>query len=199
MTDSDLAVKNPGVSNTGPDAAEQPDLALESEAFEVTPALVAANLSFGGNDVVHLPDEMFGAVERIWRDRDFTWPTTLTVIRITLSVEPDADPGAPQQVRSRVSVLGTGFSSDQPVLLSWGNAFGFPDATIPLPEAQADEGGFFGVDLLLKTVPKRHSQFVWEFENQLVLIAQQIGPDGAILRRAEQRGIPPHVVWQWAR
>jgi len=121
------------------------------------------------------------------------------VTRITLSVEPEPDAEPPQQVWSRVSVLGTGFAPSEPVSLSWGNAFGFPNATIGLPDATADDRGFFGVDLILKTVPKRHYEFVWDFDHQLVLIAQQAGPGGEGQRRAEQRGIPPHVVWQWAR
>ena len=115
------------------------DLGISSEPFEITAELVATNLDFGGG---HLPDEMMSTVERIWLDTDFTWPTTLAVTRIMLSVEPSPDTEPPQEVWSRVSILGTGWASDRPVSLTWNNAFGFPGASIALPAAQPNQNGF---------------------------------------------------------
>jgi len=172
------------------------DLGISSEPFEVTAELVAANLSFGGGQ---LPDEMMGAVERIWLDKEFTWPTTLAVTRIMLSIEPSPDTEPPQEVWSRVSILGTGWAADHPVSLKWNNAFGFPGASIALPDAQPDENGFFGIDVMMKTTPRRHSDFVWEHNHQLALVAQQTDEDGQLDNSAAQRAIPPHVIWQWAR
>lgn len=172
------------------------DLGISSEPFEITAELVATNLNFGGGQ---LPDEMMSTVERIWLDTDFTWPTTLAVTRIMLSVEPSPDTEPPQEVWSRVSILGTGWASDRPVSLTWNNAFGFPGASIELPAAQPNDNGFFGIDVVMKTTPRRHSDFVWEHNNQLVLVAQQKDEAGQIEHSAAQRAIPPHVIWQWAR
>lgn len=174
------------------------DLGLRAESFEITPELVAANLTFGGRQVMKLPGEMVSAVERIWRDSEFVWPTTVSVTGITMDVEPNPGAEPPQHAWSRVSVLGTGWTPGQPVALKWNNAFGFPGDAISLPDAEAGPNGFFGVDIVLKTVPKRHTDFVWAQQDQLVLEAQQPGKDGTILR-ADQRAIPPHVVWQWIR
>lgn len=171
-------------------------LGISSTPFEVTADLVAANLTFGGGQ---LPDEMLSAVERIWLDKDFSWPTTLAVTRIMLSVEPSPDTEPPQEVWSHVSILGTGWASDRPVSLIWNNAFGFPGASIALPDAQPDQHGFFGVDVVMKTTPRRHSDFVWEQNNQLVLVAQQRDEHGQVEHSAAQPAIPPHVIWQWAR
>lgn len=190
MNDSDNAPA------TGTITTPERDLGISSEPFEVTADLVATSLTFGGGQ---LPDEMMSTVQRVWLDKDFSWPTTLAVTRIMLSVEPSPDSEPPQEVWSRVSILGTGWHSDRPVSLEWNNAFGFPGASIALPEAQPDENGFFGIDVVMKTTPRRHSDFVWEHNNQLVLVAQQKDEEGQIERSASQRAIPPHVIWQWAR
>lgn len=189
----------PGADNQVRDDLAGIDLGIRSESFEITPELVAANLTFGGSQVMKLPGEMISAVERIWLDRDFTWPTTIAVTRISLSVDPEPGAEPPETVWSRVSILGTGWDPDRPVSLKWNNAFGFPGASIALPDAQPGQSGFFGADVVLKTVRKRHSDFVWEHNNQLVLVAQQKAQNGQILKSADQRAIPPHVVWQWIR
>lgn len=175
------------------------DLGIRSEPFEVTPALVAANLSFGGTQVMNIPGEMVSAVERIWLDNEFTWPTTISITRITLAVDDAPDADTPQTVWSRVSILGTGWVDERPVSLAWNNAFGFADATISLPDVQPTPTGFFGVDVIMKTSPKHHADFVWDQNNQLVLVAQQKTESGEVLRGADQKAIPPHVVWQWTR
>ena len=174
-------------------------LDARAEPFEITPTMVAANLSFGGNQVMQLPGEMMSAVERIWLDANFTWPTTISITRITLDVTPAPGAEPPQEVWSRVSIMGTGWSPDSPVSLKWNNAFGFPGASIALPDAQPGATGFFGTEVILKTVPRRAADFVWEQNNQLVLVAQQRAESGQIMHEADQRAIPPHVVWQWIK
>ena len=175
------------------------DLGIRSDSFEVTPELVSENLTFGAGHLMKLPAEMISAMERIWLDRDFVWPTTISITRISLSVDPAPGEEPPQEVWSRVSILGTGWSKDRPVSLKWNNAFGFPGASIALPDAQPTETGFFGVDVVLRTTHRQHADFVWDYNNQLVLVAQQKAQSGQIERSADQRGVPPHVVWQWVR
>ena len=200
-------------------AAEPVDLQLDSEPFEITPELVAANLFASAHDTIELPDEMKSTVERIWRDADFTWPTTISVTQVTFRV--DDAPGAKssqsassqsassqsassqsvpsQSVYSRVSVLGTGWDAERPVSLAWGNAFGFPGDSITLPEAQPTANGFFGIDLILKTTPRKNAEFVWDAKDQLMLVARQTAENGQVIRETEQRGLPPHILWQWVR
>lgn len=172
------------------------ELGVRVEPFPITPALVAQNLSFGADDA-RLPPEMMSALERVWEDRAFTWPTTVAITRLTLAVEPDEQRDPPQQVWSRVSVLGTGWLPDQPVSLSWQNAFGFPGAEIPMPTIAADQNGFFGADLVLRTTPRHHNRFSWGADEQLVLLAEQQGEESTL--SARQEAVPPHVVWQWIR
>lgn len=181
-----------GSSDTG-------KLGIRSNPFEVTPEIVAANLTFGGGQVMTLPDEMISAMGRVWLDSAFDWPTTISITRIALDGEPSIGTGSPHEVWSRVSILGTGWAVDRPVSLTWNNAFGFSGASIALPDAQPTDRGFFGVDVVLKTTPRHHADFVWEYNSQLVLVARQKASNGKIQRSADQRGVPPHVVWQWVR
>ncbi|MFP7760055.1 hypothetical protein [Marisediminicola sp. LYQ134] len=171
------------------------DLDLGVESFEITPALVAANLSFGGDRTLTLPGEMVSAVERIWNDRDFTWPTSITLTRVSVnSVDGDGSGSV-----TRVSILGTGWSETSPVSLYWANADGFPAATISLPAVNAADAGFFGATITLTTVPRAAADFSWDAASQLVLIAEQRDESGTVVRRAEQRGLPPHIVYHWVR
>lgn len=197
VTTNDLS-DQPEVDSAGA-SAEPVDLELSAEPFEVTSELIAANLFASAHDAIELPEEMKSTVERIWRDADFSWPTTISVTRITLSVDDVAGAEPPQSVYSRVSVLGTGWDAQRPVFLRWNNAFGFPGESIALPEVQPTDNGFFGIDLILKTTPRKNAQFVWEANNQLVLVAQQKTDTGQVTRETEQRGLPPHIVWQWVR
>lgn len=202
VTVGDLTDRAPGDSSRP--AAEPVDLQLASEPFEITPELVAANLFASAHDTIELPDEMKSTVERIWRDADFSWPTTISVTQVTFRV--DDAPGAQtsqsepsQSVYSRVSVLGTGWDAERPVSLAWGNAFGFPGDSITLPEAQPTANGFFGIDLILKTTPRKNAEFVWDAKDQLMLVARQTAENGQVIRETEQRGLPPHILWQWVR
>ena len=130
-------------------------------------------------------------------DPSVTWPTMVMVTRIALTVDPAPGDDPPQTVWSRVSLLGSGWKTDLPVSLKWNNAFGFPGASIALPTATVDSRGFFGLDVVQKTVHRRHADFYWELNNQLVIVAQQKNASGMIVLDAYERGIPPHVVWQW--
>lgn len=169
------------------------DLKATAEPFEVTPDLVAANLSFG-DELMELPDEMMSAMRRIYLDRDFVWPTTVAVTRVEVTAGPDrARPS--NDVWTRISVLGTGFDADRPVALSLANAAGYADGTAPLVEANADASGFLGANVTLRTVPRRSIEW-GRGDDALVLVAQQTGDPA---RRAEFTGLPPHVLWQWVR
>jgi len=179
--------------------ADADDLGVHSEQFEVTLDFVAANLTFADSDGMKLPDDMVSAFERVWLDDDFAWPTTVQVTRILLSVEPDPSAEPPQEVWSRVSILGTGWEGDRPVTLRWTNAAGFPGGRVDLPAAQPGAAGFFGIDIVLKTSPRRAAEFAWGKDAQLALVAEQSAPEGAQLHRADDREIPPHVLWQWIR
>lgn len=179
------------IQSTGT-APAQHRLDARSEPFEVTPSLVATTLSFDGNEV---PGEMMSAVERIWQDRDFTWPTTLSVTAISVTVE-----GAGDDARSvsRVSVVGTGFDPERPVRIAWRNAPGFPGGTAELVEVRTDAHGFFGAEIRATTAPRRAAEFTWDAASQLALVASQAGgPDGG--RSAEQHPLPPHALWHWVR
>ncbi len=175
------------------------DLRASIEPFEITPDMVVATLFASAHDAIELPAEMKGTVERIWRDETFTWPTTVCVSRVTLSTEDAEGEEPPQHVWSRVSILGTGWAADRPVSLRWGNAFGFENATAELPEVTTTPAGFFGVDLILRTTPRKHAEYVWESSQQLILVAQQTDDDNNVVRFTEQRSLPPHLLWQWVR
>jgi hypothetical protein len=91
----------------------------------------------------------------------------------------------------------SGWQTGVPVLLKWNNAWGFVGVSIPLPSATVDSQGFFAMDVIHQTVHRRHAEFYWELNNQLVLVAQQKDQNGLIVRSADERGILPHVIWQW--
>lgn len=206
MTKSKNQTENlPGTDDSdahaaGIEGAPEPiDLKISVEPFEITADMVVANLFASAHDAIELPEEMKGTVERIWRDADFTWPTTISVTRITLSSEDAEGAEPPQHLWSRISILGTGWVDDRPVVLTLNNAFGFPGASIELTHVQPSNNGFFGIDLILRTTPRKHAEYVWGAENQLVLVAQQKSDEGRIVRETEQRALPPHLLWQWVR
>ncbi len=171
-----------------------PDLRARTEPFEVTPDLIAANLSFGGDDL-ELPDEMMSAVKRIYQDRDFVWPTTVAVRRISGAGDDGAGSG---EAWSRISVLGTGFDPSRPVQLLLTPSTGHGDP-VALVEATANSSGFFGVDVILRTIPKRGSDPVWSQSTHLALVARQADAGGRVTHSAEQGHLPPHALWQWVR
>jgi hypothetical protein len=56
--------------------------------------------------------------------------------------------------------------------------------------------GFLKVQTVRQTVKRPSKQWYWEANNQLVMVAQQhLGTPDKV--EADQRGIPPHVLWQW--
>lgn len=175
--------------------AEYPE--ISATQLEVTPELVASHLTIGGGRVMKWPASISDrfAVERI--DIHLLMPTTISVSRITLIVDPAPGANPPQTVWSRVAIFGTGWDPSRPVSIKWNNAFGFPGASIPLPDATPNSGGMFAMEVVHKTVHRRHSDFYWDLNLQLVLVARQTHPNGAPLLDADERGIPPHVIWQW--
>lgn len=167
------------------------DLRARTERFEVTPDLVAANLSFGGDDL-ELPDEMMSAVKRIYLDKDFIWPTTVAVTRVGGA---EGEFSSRDEAWSRISVLGTGFDPARPVhlMLTHGRE------TIELADATPDASGFVGVDVIVRAVPKRSSDPVWAEVDALALVARQTDVGGQVTHTAEQIHVPAHALWQWVR
>lgn len=160
-------------------------------AFEVTASMVASDfVASGGADFV-LPEEMLGTIERIWQDKTFTWPTSISVLAIDGVVDGD---GA---VKSRISVLGSGWAPGTPVSLRFENAFGEPGDRIELPSAEASETGFFGADVTFATLPRSSGEWATEADRPLLLVAEQ-QVDGEA-RSARQGPLPAHTVWRWVR
>jgi len=74
------------------------------------------------------------------------------------------------------------------------------EATIPVvigDMTTASVPGRFSLVLHHTVVPKSGKDWVWEQNNQLVLVAQQRRPNGSIEFQDDYRPIPPHVLWQW--
>lgn len=159
--------------------------------FEVTATMVAADFAASGGPDFELPAEMLGTIERIWQDRHFTWPTTVSVLEIGSTVDDD---GA---IWSTVSVLGTGWAPGTPVALRFDNAFGRPGDVVTLPSAESSDTGFFGVDVSFRTLPRRSSEWIWDADRQVGLVAEQT-VDGET-RTARQAQLPAHTVWRWVR
>ena len=174
------------------------DLGARTEPFEVTPDLVAANLSFGG-DQLELPDEMMSAVRRIYQDKDFVWPTTIAVTQVGAGSADRSSTTSRDDSWTRISVLGTGFDPATPVILALTNADGFAGGTVDLVDVTPNGSGFFGVDVILKSVPRKSNDSVWKAEAPLTLTARQAGSDGTVPHAAEQANVPAHALWQWVR
>ena len=68
-------------------------------SFEVTPALLADTLTFG-DDAASIPPEMIGTLQRVWRDSDFVWPVTVSVVGIAVSAGPRPGERASQDASS---------------------------------------------------------------------------------------------------
>jgi hypothetical protein len=177
--------------------ARSPLPEIRAEPVNVTPELIIANLTLGGSRVMKWPPDVLGKIRPGILDPHVLWPTMVMVTRIVLIVDPAPTDDPPQTVWSRVSLFGAGWQTGFPVSLKWNNAWGFPGTSIPLPTAAVDSAGFFAMDLVHKTVHRRHTDFLWEYLNQLVIVAQQKNQSGQIILTADERGIPPHVIWQW--
>ena len=78
------------------------------------------------------------------------------------------------------------------------NAWGFPGTSVALPDGVPEQRR----PLLTPVAAHGGSEGekedrVWEQMNQLVLVAQQLRPNGSIEFSADYRPVPPHVLWQW--
>lgn len=169
-----------------------------TETFEVTPELVLANLGFGGQEALELPVEMRSAFQRVWHDDEFRWPTSVTVIGIDSVVDPTPAAGGQTAggVGTRISLLGTGWQPGTSVGLTLENAFGLPGDVSTLPRVEPSAKGFFGVRILIPSIPRARRDYVWNAEQQLRLSAEQPVTDGDALRASEGE-LPPHVLWRW--
>lgn len=132
---------------------------------------------------------------------DFFTPT-ITVREISLSTDPAPGASPPESVWARVSMYGFGFEPGIAVVTKWNNAFGFPDNgaganSILLQSPVPDSHGRFAFQVMHKAVKRAAKDWIWDANNQLVIVAQQSHPGGPILRQAYERFIPPHVLWQW--
>jgi hypothetical protein len=179
------------------ESATQPLPQIRAEPIDVTPDLIIANLTVGGSRVMKWPPDVVQLLKPGIINPNIIWPTTVMVTRIVLTIDPAPAQDPPQMLTSRVSLFGTGWNTGFPVALKWNNAWGFAGTSIPLPSATVDSQGFFAMDVIHQTVHRRHADFYWELNNQLVIVAQQRDQSGLIVRSAYERGIPPHVIWQW--
>ena len=155
-----------------------------------------------GATVFDLPIRGYGsklvdAMKEIYQISWDFWPPTIWVDQILVNATPAAGAHPPQNVTTDVSVFGLGFRPAVPVNLKWNNAFGFPGASVPLPDATPDSHGRFGLVLHHTTIPKPAKDWYWEYMNQLVLVAQQRRPDGFIEFEDDFRAVPGHVLWKW--
>lgn len=140
---------------------------------------------------------VFEAMREIFSLAWDRWPPTVSVTEIVMSTQPAPGSHPPQSVASSVSVIGFGFRPGVPVRLKWNNAWGFSGTFVPLPDAVPNTGGRFALVLQHTTIQKPGKNWVWEQQNQLVLVAQQLRPNGSIENSDDYRPVPPHVLWKW--
>jgi hypothetical protein len=169
---------------------------IRVKPFNVTAEMIGAALTVGERRVMKWPTsivELFrpGITDHV------VWPTSVLVTRIMLSVDPAPGQEPPQTVWSDVSLLGLGWQPSLTVSLKWNNAWDFPGTSIALGDVVPDSHGFFGLEVAHKTVRRHPPDYEWSFMNTLVIVAQQKDASGKIVLNAEERGIPPHVIWQW--
>jgi hypothetical protein len=182
------------------------EIEMSFEPLEVTPDLVMNGLTLWDTPIKHeavtrLHDGIRDLLELPWD----AWSPTVGVSEISISTESPPIPspwGPPEVTRARVSIFGYGFAPGEPVKMKWNNAFGFPDNgegpnSIKLQPQMPDAHGRFAFQVLHRGVGRPAKEWRWELNNQLVLVAQQREPADPDRRWADQRGIPPHVLWQW--
>jgi hypothetical protein len=185
-------------------AAEE--LEMRFEPLEVTPDVLLAGLTvwdapIAGGVATRLTEGIRGLLELPWN----VWPPTIRVTQISISTEPVAVPTPwipPEVTWARVSIVGFGWAPNVPVITKWNNAFGFPDNgeganSIKLQSAVPDSNGRFAFQTLHRGVPRPAAEWLWGANVQLVLVARQGQPGSPDYRYADQRHIPPHVLWQW--
>ena len=182
------------------------EIEMRFEPLEVTPDLIAAGLTLWNTPIKakvasHLDDVIRGIFELGWE----AWPPTVGVSQISVSTEPRviATAGAPPEVTwARVSIFGFGFAPGSPVTTKWNNAFGFPDNgvganSIKLQSPVPDANGRFAFQTIHRGVLRAAADWLWQPNQQLVIVAQQGVPGSPSWREAAQRYIPGHVLWQW--
>lgn len=184
----------------------QKDIEMRFETLEVTPELLLGGVTVWGaplGDRVagHLSDGIRGLLELPWD----AWPTTIRVTQISMSTEPIPLPtpwDPPERTWARVTIVGWGWTPNEPVITKWNNAFGFPDNgeganSIKLHSPVPDANGRFAFQTIHRGVARPAADWHWEGNLQLVLVARQGLIGSANYHYADQRYIPPHVLWQW--
>ena len=186
-------------SGTPTDDAPMPSgFQVRAEPQEITlEKLMGGMTLFGNTPIRGYGSRLIDATKEIFEVTWERWPPTIWVNQIVLSVQPAAGANPPQTVTTSVGVVGLGFRPAVPVNLKWNNAWGFPGTSVPLPDGVPSNSGIFGLTLHHTTVRKSAKDWVWEYLNQLVLVAQQRRGDGSIEFQADYRAVPPHVLWQW--
>ena len=175
---------------------------MRFEDLEVTTDLFAAGLTLWGASLYDYTAHLNDAIKQIFALPWDVWTPTIAVREISLSTDPAPGSSPPETVWARVSIFGFGFEPGVEVKTKWNNAFGFPDNgaganSIQLQSGVPDPGGRFAFQVIHKTVKRAAKDWLWAPNLQLVLVAQQSQPGGPILRSADQRYIPGHVLWQW--
>jgi len=170
---------------------------VRAEPLELTLEKFVAGTSIFGSPIRDFSSRFIDATKEIFQISWEFWPPTIWVDQILVNATPAAGAHPPQNVKTDVSVFGLGFRPGVPVNLKWNNAFGFPGASVPLPDGIPDSHGRFGLVLHHTTVSKPAKDWYWEYMNQLVLVAQQRRPDGFIEFEDDFRAVPGHVLWKW--
>lgn len=182
--------------NSGIEKEEQ-QIVVRAEAQEVTLERFVEGVTIFGAPVRSYSSNLLDAVKEIYALAWDRWPPTIAVTQIVLTTQPAPGSQPPQSVSSSVSVMGLGFRPGVPVRLKWNNAWGFPGTSVPLPDAMPNGAGRFALVLQHTTISKPGKNWVWEQPNQLVLVAQQLRPNGSIENEADYRPVPPHILWKW--
>jgi hypothetical protein len=182
------------------------DIEMRFEEVEFTPELVVQGLTLWNRPVKdQVMTRLHGSIRDLLQAPWEMWPPTVGVSQISVSTEPRlvVVNGAPPEVTwARVTIFGYGFAPGVPVLTKWNNAFGFPDNGVgknsillqtPIPDAS----GRFAYQVLHKGVLRAAADWVWDGNAQLVIVAQQGTVGSPDWKQADQRYIPPHVLWQW--
>ena len=170
---------------------------VRAEPLELTLEKFVAGTSIFGSPIRDFSSRFIDATKEIFEISWEFWPPTIWVDQILVNATPAAGAHPPQNVKTDVSVFGLGFRPGVPVNLKWNNAFGFPGASVPLPDGIPDSHGRFGLVLHHTTIAKPAKDWYWEYLNQLVLVAQQRRPDGFIEFQDDFRAVPGHVLWKW--
>ena len=182
------------------------DIEMRFESLDVTPDLLMTGLTLWNRPIkARVTTRFDDFLREIFALPWEVWPPTVGVTQISVSTEPriTAEMGLPPEITwARVSIFGFGFKPGDAVTTKWNNAFGFPDNgvganSIKLQSPIPDSGGRFAFQTIHRGVLRPAAEWLWQPNQQLVIVAQQGLPGTATWREAYQRYIPPHVLWQW--